>query len=183
MAEAWKTRSGEAGEGQVPQAGDDLAAIRKKTSSKRGRASLEEEAARQAAAKKSRLEHRSTRTRALESIPLKPLLMTLAGLVVAAVFIILGLPALKKALNPPMSRDELQQISTQLQLQAEQRLGTRAGKPSVKTEPNRFLVTWRVPAGREKFAGGQTISSCLLTVSVSRENGKIAAIRQRGCRQ
>lgn len=184
MTESWRTRSGQSGEGQVPEAGDDLAAVQRQlASSKRGRASLEEEASRKEAERKARLEHRSTRQRALEPLADRRLWAGAAVVAVAALFILLALPAIRSALNPPMSRQELASRSSQLQLSADSALGASSSRAPVKETPENFILTYRVPAGSKRFRGGKTTSSCSLTLIVSRQSQQIVSRRQLGCKQ
>lgn len=182
MTESWRTRSGQTGEGQVPGQGDDLAAVQRQLSaSKRGRASLEEEAARREAERKARLEHRSSRRRALEPLADRRIWAGAAVVAAAALFILLALPAIRSALNPPMSREDLTSRSAQLQLSAESSLGASASRVSIKETDNSFILTYKVPSGSKRFSGGRTAAACSLTLTISRQSQQIIDRKQRGC--
>lgn len=169
MSDAWKTRAGDEGQGQVPGQGDDYAAIQKsRADNQRGRASVEDEKARLAAQRRARLDRRSSMQRWKDTLN-KP--KAWACVLAAAALVALALvmvPKISSALNPPLSLGQLQEQSASLSLQAERRLGAPAPAPLISESADSFKLVYLTNKNQLDFSGKRIGKKCKVILLVDR---------------
>jgi hypothetical protein len=192
MSEPWKPRARnedavEPTVSETPEGSEDLAALQRQQAqrSKRVRLSVSQQAEEQKQRRQEELRKKAAaaarRRQATQLLSSRTLRASVAAAAVLVVGVFFGVPALKKALDPPLSLSQLQAERAVLDVEATKFLQVHTS-PAVKQSPDdaQFVVRYSARRGARNLTGGRVGRDCFYVLTVDRHAsrpGKLVFVR------